>query len=139
MANGIEGRVPYLDDTLAAYSFALPDAVKIDAQFGKLPLRQFLAAHGLADLAYARKQGFSVGAGAFLAEKPALLTGLWQQSALLQNILKPEAAGTLLARLAHPKIGNLAFSLTLLALWELIHLNGQAVAELQERLSRDAW
>lgn len=125
MANGIEGRVPYLDDNLAAYSFALPDAAKANAQFGKLPLRQFLADEGFAQLAWARKQGFSVGVGQFLAQKPQAVAALWQQSPILNQLLHQGAAQKILGQLSHPKTGNLAFSLTVLALWEAMHILGQ--------------
>lgn len=139
MANGVEGRVPYLDDTLAAFSFALPDAAKVNADFGKLPLRQFLAAQGFEQLAWARKQGFSVGVGQFLQAKPQLLQGLWAQSTVLSDLLQPEAAAKLLGSLAHNKTANLATSLTLLALWEARHLRGVPLAELHERLGRSTW
>jgi asparagine synthase (glutamine-hydrolysing) len=139
MVHGIEGRVPYLDDTLAAFSFALPDTAKVNAEFGKLPLRQFLAAQGFENLAWARKQGFSVGVGQFLQAKPALLKGLWAQSAVLNQLLQPTAAEQLLGNLNHNKTANLATSLTLLALWEARHIQGIAVVELQARMSRSTW
>jgi asparagine synthase (glutamine-hydrolysing) len=139
MVHGIEGRVPYLDDTLAALSFALPDAAKVNAEFGKLPLRQFLAGQGFEQLAWARKQGFSVGVGQFLQAKPELLKGLWAQSAVLNQLLQPTAAEKLLGNLGHNKTANLATSLTLLALWEMRHIQGVALAELQERMSRSTW
>ncbi|MCA3244337.1 MAG: asparagine synthase (glutamine-hydrolyzing) [Alphaproteobacteria bacterium] len=139
MANGVEGRVPYLDDTLAAFSFALPDAAKVNADYGKLPLRQFLAAQGFDQPAWARKQGFSVGVGQFLQAKPQLLHGLWAQSAVLNDLLQPTAAAKLLGNLRHNKTANLATSLTLLALWEAHHLRGTPLAELQERLGGSAW
>lgn len=132
MVNGIEGRVPYLDDNLAAYSFSLPDEVKTNAQYGKLPLRQFLASEGHADLAWARKQGFSVGVGRFLAQKPQAVAALWQGSPILNQLLHKGAADKLLGQLSHPKTGNLAFSLTILALWEAIHIMGQAPETLRE-------
>ncbi len=139
MANGVEGRVPYLDDTLAAFAFALPDEAKVNDRFGKLPLRQFMAAQGFEPLAWARKQGFSVGVGQFLAQKPNVLRGLWGQSAILQELLQPTAGQTLLGNLGHNKTANLATSLTLLALWEAHHLQGTPLPELQQRLERQSW
>ncbi len=139
MANGIEGRVPYLDDTLAAYSFALPDTAKVNADFGKLPLRHFMADQGFDQLAWARKQGFSVNVGQFLAAKPQLLRGLWAQSQVLNEILQPAAADKLLGKLQHNKAANLAMSLTLLALWEARHIQGTRVEELQQRLGGQQW
>ncbi len=138
MHNGIEGRVPYLDSHLAAFSFALPDAAKVNETFGKLPLRQFLAAEGFPELAWARKQGFSVAVGEFLGQNPQALARLWGQSPLLGTLLKPEAAPTLLGQLKHPKAANLAFSLTVLALWEAIHVRQVAPAELRAALTSHA-
>jgi asparagine synthase (glutamine-hydrolysing) len=138
MHNGIEGRVPFLDDQFAPYAFALPDSLKVHQQgghdYGKYILRQHLDAKGLGEMAWARKQGFSVAVGTFMAEKPKLLAALWGESALLREILRPGATA-LLGRLGHAKSANLAFSLTLLALWEKLHVEVMEREELAARLS----
>jgi asparagine synthase (glutamine-hydrolysing) len=122
MANGIEGRVPFLDDTFAAWAFSLPDSAKVQDDFGKVVLRQHLDKQGFADMAWARKQGFSVQVGAFLNAKKDRVAKLWQQSPLLQELLQPQAAHGLLGGLGHAKTANLALSLTVLALWHRIHV-----------------
>lgn len=134
MINGIEGRVPYLDDMFAAYAFSLPDSAKIDADFGKVILRKHLDAKGFGEMAWARKQGFSVAVGAFLKQKPALIARLWGQSELINMLLTPEAMLKLLAGLEHAKTANLAFSLTLLAAWEKLHLQGMAPEALADEM-----
>lgn len=135
MANGIEGRVPFLDDRFAAYAFALPDSLKTEGTWGKLILRQHLERNGLGEMAWARKQGFSVAVGAFLGEKTQGLKALWARSRILQELLKPTAADALLGQLSHAKAANLAFSLTLLALWERVHMDGQDFESLGEELA----
>lgn len=122
MINGIEGRVPFLDDDFSEYAFGLPDDWKVRDGYGKYVLRAHLASKGLGEMAWARKQGFSVAVGHFLNQKPWLLKQLWARSQTLQRLLKPAAAERLLGGLDHAKTANLAFSLTLLALWELLHV-----------------
>lgn len=135
MVHGIEGRVPYLDDTFASFAFSLPDAFKTQPDFGKHILRQHLAQQGYQKLAWARKQGFSVAVGSFLQHKVPLLTNLWQGSPLLNEILQPTATAKLLGNLGHAKTANLSFSLTLLALWHKIHVQGEDYRHLAEELA----
>jgi asparagine synthase (glutamine-hydrolysing) len=127
MANGIEGRVPLLDDTFAAYAFALPDAAKVRDGFGKYILREHVAQAGAAqgvgsvteELAWARKQGFSVPVARLLATDVAKVQRWWEESTLLHGLLRADAGAWLLRELQRadcsPKLGNLCFSLTLLA------------------------
>ena len=139
MAHGIEGRVPYLDDTFSQFAFSLPDELKVSTHqgetYGKFILRQHLAAHGHTTLAWARKQGFSVSVGTFMAERKDFLAHLWQHSPILQTILKPTAKN-LLNNLTHPKAANLAFSLTLLALWHRLHVQNHPLPAVTETLTQ---
>lgn len=136
MVHGIEGRVPYLDDTFANFAFSLPDALKVKPEFGKLILREHLEREGQGQLAWARKQGFSVAVGSFLRNKPHMLKNLWQTSPIVHQILKPVGAEKILGNLGHAKSANLAFSLTLLALWHKIHVEGADYRELAEQLTQ---
>ena len=135
MTHGIEGRVPFLDDAFSGYAFGLPDEWKVRDGYGKYVLRAHLAAKGHGDMAWARKQGFSVAVGHFLKQKPQLIRDVWRRSETVEALLKARAAETLLGGLGHAKTANLVFSLTLLALWELLHVQGVAKDELVERLS----
>ncbi|MCP5405738.1 MAG: asparagine synthase (glutamine-hydrolyzing) [Pseudomonadaceae bacterium] len=128
MAHSIEGRVPFLDDDFAAWAFALPDTLKVGTPDGGKPmgkwlLRQWLARQGHSDLAFGKKKGFSVPVGDYLALRRDEVAAIWAESPLLQELLKPKAADVLLGRLGHAKAANLAFSLTLLGLWERGHLS----------------
>lgn len=135
MIHGIEGRVPFLDDEFSAYAFGLPDAWKVRDGFGKYVLRAHLASKGHGEMAWARKQGFSVAVGYFLKQKPELLKQVWGQSETVTRLLKAGAVETLLGGLEHAKTANLCFSVTLIALWELMHVHGMAKDELVERLA----
>lgn len=132
MAHGIEGRVPYLDDHFSAWAFALPDAVKVGRtpdgkqDVGKLVVREWLARQGHADLAWGRKKGFTVPVGDYLGQRKAWVKDLWEGSPLVGGLLRKGAAAKLLGQLGHAKAANLAFSLTLLALWHRVHVEGFA-------------
>lgn len=131
MAHGIEGRVPFLDDHFAPWAFALPDNIKVGTPegatkpLGKWVVREWLARQGHRDLVYGKKKGFSVPVGAYLAQRTPQLTALWRTSPLLEGLLKPAASKILLGNLKHPKAANLALTLTLLALWHQVHVEGK--------------
>lgn len=130
MAHGIEGRVPYLDDHFSAWTFALPDAVKVGRSpdgkqdVGKVVVREWLARQGHHDLAWGRKKGFTVPVGDYLGQRKDWVRGLLEGSPLTGSLLRKGAAGKLLGQLGHAKAANLAFSLTLLALWHRVHVEG---------------
>lgn len=136
MINGIEGRVPFLDDTFAPYAFSLPDEWKVRDNYGKYILRAHLANKGHGEMAWARKQGFSVAVGYFLKAKTRLIHELWDRSETVTGLLVPKGAAKLLGGLEHAKTANLCFSLTLLALWELMHVQGVAKEELVSVLTQ---
>ncbi len=140
MVNGVEGRVPFLDDRFAPWAFALPDAAKVHQHgphdYGKYILRQHLESLGHGEMAWARKQGFSVAVGAFMQRHPGRVRAMWQASETVQRLLKPQAAESLLGGLRHPKTANLSFSLLLVAVWELLHVQGVGRDEVLERMMR---
>lgn len=136
MINGIEGRVPFLDDEFSAYAFSLPDEWKVRDGYGKYILRAHMAAQGHGEMAWARKQGFSVDVGHFLKQKPEVLKDIWGRSETIKQLMKPGFGPALLGGLGHAKTANLAFSLTLIALWELMQVQGVVKDELVEWVSR---
>ncbi|PZP39866.1 MAG: asparagine synthase (glutamine-hydrolyzing) [Pseudomonas fluorescens] len=130
MINGIEGRVPFLDDQFSSYAFGLPDEWKVKDNYGKYILRAHLETKGHGEMAWARKQGFSVAVGYFLKQKPQLVKALLLRSETVKRLLVPGAEAKLMGGLDHAKTANLAFSLVLLALWELMHVQGLSKDEL---------
>ena len=69
MAHGVEGRVPFLDAKLADFAFRLPDRLKVHRGRGKWLLRRWLDTGLPASKPFARKRGFTVPVGAWIAEK----------------------------------------------------------------------
>jgi asparagine synthase (glutamine-hydrolysing) len=134
MAQGVEGRVPYLDDELAAFGFALPDALKVRDGWGKWLLRERLRRRGFESLAFGKKQGFSVPVGAWLARHPAKVARLWRGNPLVASVLTPQGLETLLGRLNDRKAGKVAFSLSVMAAWHAIHIGQTDPAELTAQL-----
>lgn len=73
MAHAIEGRTPFLDRGVADAAFRLPDALKVRHGQGKYLLRRWLERNCPAAQPFARKQGFTVPVGQWIAEKGGLL------------------------------------------------------------------
>ncbi|MFM8377352.1 MAG: asparagine synthase-related protein, partial [Phenylobacterium sp.] len=81
MANGLEGRTPFLDPEVADFAFTLPDRFKVRGRFGKYLLRAWLARHCPAAAPWARKQGFTVPVDAWIAPRAADIVPTWPRSA----------------------------------------------------------
>ncbi|MGH7033349.1 MAG: asparagine synthase (glutamine-hydrolyzing), partial [Stellaceae bacterium] len=73
MAHGVEGRTPFLDPAIAAFAFALPDELKVRRGLGKYLLRRWLGRHVRAVEPMARKRGFTVPVGEWIARRGAQL------------------------------------------------------------------
>ena len=73
MAHGVEGRTPFLDPVVAAFAFRLPDELKVRNGMGKWLLRRWLAEHVPAAEPFARKRGFTVPVGDWIARRGAQL------------------------------------------------------------------
>jgi asparagine synthase (glutamine-hydrolysing) len=56
MAHGIEVRLPYLDPNVVEYAVSIPSAMKFEGGFTKAPSRRLLSAHGLHEIATARRK-----------------------------------------------------------------------------------
>ena len=69
MAHGLEGRTPFLDKSVAAFAFNLPDRLKVRGRYGKWLLRKWVETHCPAAQPWARKQGFTVPVGAWIAPR----------------------------------------------------------------------
>ncbi|HEX2859449.1 MAG TPA: asparagine synthase (glutamine-hydrolyzing) [Alphaproteobacteria bacterium] len=124
MVQGVEGRVPYLDDQLAAFGFALPDALKVREGWGKWLLRERLKRRGFGELAFGKKQGFSVPVGAWLHSGQHRVANLWRQSKFIDGVLTPKGREAMLGKLRDRKVAKVAFSLTVMACWHAMHMEG---------------
>jgi asparagine synthase (glutamine-hydrolysing) len=127
MANGIEGRVPFLDPLLAGFAFRLPDRMKLKHGLGKWLLRQWLEHAAPAARPFDRKHGFTVPVGEWIAERPEI-GELVAAQPLIAELCRPDAVRHLF-RHAGPKTGPACWTLLFMALWHQRHILGRAVAD----------
>lgn len=127
MAHGLEGRTPLLDPAIAAAAFRLPDALKVRKGTGKWLLRAWLARHMPEARPFAKKQGFTVPVGAWIAAKAERLAPLLAADDAVAEVVRPDAVAGLL----RPKGGALgkheafaAWTLLFYALWHRRHVRG---------------
>lgn len=69
MANGVEGRVPFVDPVIADFALRLPDRLKIRGRTGKWLLRRWLERTLPSAQPFHRKMGFTVPVGAWIASR----------------------------------------------------------------------
>lgn len=131
MVHGVEGRVPFLDDGLAAYAFALSDRVKVRGGWGKWILRERLRRRGFDELAFGKKQGFSVPVAAWLGQGRERVERLWRASGLVRGMLTEAGLKALVARVDGREESKLAFSLCVLACWDLVQREGRTVDDVK--------
>ncbi len=126
MANGIEGRVPFLDPIMAAFAFRLPDGMKLKRGLGKWLLRQWLEHAAPPARPFDRKHGFTVPVGEWIAARPEI-GDLVAAQPLIAEICRPDAVRHLF-RHAGPKTGMACWTLLFTALWHQRHVLGHPVA-----------
>jgi len=73
MANGVEGRTPFLDPQVAEAVFYLPDSLKIQNKLGKSILRHWLNRRLPEAQPFSKKRGFKVPVGHWIANHGAKL------------------------------------------------------------------
>jgi len=117
MANGLEGRTPFLDPEVADFAFTLPDRFKVRGRFGKYLLRAWLARTCPSAAPWARKQGFTVPVEAWIAPRAADIAPRVAQVEAIRRLRTPEAVAA-----AFAPGGKGAWPLLFLAVWSLIHL-----------------
>ncbi|MHA1112959.1 MAG: asparagine synthase (glutamine-hydrolyzing) [Alphaproteobacteria bacterium] len=126
MAHGVEGRTPFLDPAVAAVGFGLADRLKIRDGLGKWLLRRWLA-DALPEAApYARKRGFTVPVGEWIAAHGARLGPLVARQPCIAEIAAPRGAARLFgASGKRPRFA--AWTLLYYALWHRCHVEGGAM------------
>jgi len=122
MAHGVEGRTPFLDKPLAAFAFRLPDRLKVRRGRGKYLLRQWLARHQPAAHPFARKQGFTVPIGAWIAAEGTRLGPLVAGAPGIAEIADPGAVVSLFRAASGRHEGFAAWTLLFYALWHRAHI-----------------
>jgi asparagine synthase (glutamine-hydrolysing) len=124
MAHGVEGRTPFLDPVVAEACFRLPDRLKVRDGMGKWLLRQWLAQHAPACRPFARKRGFTVPIGAWLASAGARLGPLVAAQPGVAEIAQPARVVALFRDVADRRRAFAAWTLLFYALWHHAHVVG---------------
>ena len=138
MANGMEGRVPFLDMEVANFAFNLPDNLKIKGKTGKWLMRKWLEKHFPVSKPFAPKKGFTVPVAEWIAERGSELGHLVAIQPCIIELCKPEETAALFSS-SGKKAGFAAWSLLFYALWHRKHIlrlksEGDVFDVLSERL-----
>jgi len=124
MAHGVEGRTPFLDPAIAEFAFALPDELKVRRGLGKYLLRRWLGRHVRAVEPMAKKRGFTVPVGEWIARRGAQLGPLVAAQPAVQEICLPSMVEKLFLEAGGKREGFAAWTLLFYALWHRHHIEG---------------
>jgi asparagine synthase (glutamine-hydrolysing) len=122
MANGVEGRVPFLDPVVAAFAFRLPDALKVRHGMGKWLLRKWLDKAMPAARPFDRKRGFTVPVAEWIAKRPEIGQLVARQPGIAE-IARPGTVEKLF-RHSGKDTGFACWTLLFYALWHQRHILG---------------
>jgi asparagine synthase (glutamine-hydrolysing) len=125
MAHGVEGRTPFLDPAVAALAFRLPDELKIRRGLGKWLLRRWLAQQLPMAQPLARKRGFTVPVGRWIAARAARIGPLVARSEAVRALCEPDGVERVFAAAAQKRAGRAAWTLLFYALWHRRHIEGR--------------
>jgi len=122
MANGIEGRVPFLDPVVGAFAFSLPDHLKVRKGLGKWLLRKWLETALPAARPFDKKRGFTVPVADWIARRPEIGTLVAAQPGIAE-ICHPGRVVELF-RSCGKDTGFACWTLLFYALWHQRHIVG---------------
>jgi asparagine synthase (glutamine-hydrolysing) len=122
MAHAIEGRTPFIDPEIAKFAFSLPDKLLVRNGQGKFLLRAWLAKNMPAAQPFAKKQGFDVPIGTWIAKQGATLGELVAKSPLIAELAEPSKVQTLFKNAGDKRAGFAAWVLLFTALWHRRHI-----------------
>lgn len=128
MAHAVEGRTPFIDPAIASFAFSLPDKLLIRNGQGKYLLRAWLAKNLPAAQPFAKKQGFDVPIGNWIAGKGKTLGELVARNPLIAELAAPEKVAALFNNAADKRAGFAAWVLLFTALWHRKHILALAPA-----------
>ncbi|HUB97146.1 MAG TPA: asparagine synthase (glutamine-hydrolyzing) [Stellaceae bacterium] len=127
MAHGVEGRTPFLDPVVAAFAFGLPDPLKVRNGMGKWLLRRWLERHVPQAEPFARKRGFTVPVGDWIARRGSQLGPLVAAQAGVREICLPGAVEALFRAPKRRHEAFAAWTLLFYALWHRCHIERQSM------------
>jgi len=121
MANGLEGRTPFLDPLVAETVFRIDDRLKVRRGFGKYILRRWLEKRMPGARAFSKKRGFTVPVGQWIGDESARLAPMVAANPGIRDACRPGAVEALFG--SGGKRQNLAmWILVFYALWHQIHI-----------------
>ena len=123
MANGVEGRTPFLDPEVADVAYRLSDSLKVRDGLGKWLLRKWLDGRLPAAGAFERKRGFSVPVAEWIRDSADVIGPLVARQPGIVEMCEPRAAENLYAK-AGKREGFAAWLLLFYALWHNHHVLG---------------
>ncbi|MEK9558157.1 MAG: asparagine synthase (glutamine-hydrolyzing), partial [Alphaproteobacteria bacterium] len=123
MRHGVEGRTPFVDRQMSAYGFALPVAAKIGDGGGKRLVKSWLAERMPDCKPFARKRGFTVPVGSWIAGESSVLGPLVASQPGIAAVMRPEDARSVIEN-ADGRGGLLAWRVLFYALWHQVHCRG---------------
>jgi len=120
MANGLEGRTPFLDPVVADFALRLPDGAKATTRMSKRILRDWLSVNVPAAEPYAKKLGFNPPIGEWIATRKDVAAELVAaQPGIAEALGKADVQRVF----ADPeKYHQAAWSLLFYALWHSHHV-----------------
>ena len=131
MRHGLEGRTPFIDRRMSPYGFHLPVTAKIGRGGGKHLVKSWLAERMPACQPFARKRGFTVPVGAWIAEESGTLAPLVAAQQGVAELMPADAARAVITAAdghgnsrGNGRGGLLAWRLLFYALWHQIHCCG---------------
>ncbi len=118
---GLEGRTPLLDRTVSEFGFTLPNRLKLRRGQGKYLLRRWLADHNPTAKPFAKKLGFTVPVGEWIAREGVRLGPLVARDPGIAELCRPEVVTRVFE--GQSKAHRLlAWRLLFLALWHRRHV-----------------
>ncbi len=123
MAHGVEGRTPFLDPAVASFAFRLPDELKLHRGFGKYLLRRWLGGQSRSAQPLAKKRGFTVPVGEWIARRGAQLGPLVAAQPCVREICLPKVVEKLFLEAAGRREGFAAWTVLFYALWHRHHID----------------
>ena len=126
MAEGLEGRTPFLDREVAQFAHNLPDGLKVKGRMGKWLLRLWLAKYCPVADPFARKQGFTVPVETWIAPRARDIGARLKACQGLDGLITPADLEAVFSDNAHAAA---RWPLIFTALWWNIHFGGMSVDE----------
>ncbi len=89
MLNGVEWRIPFLDEDLTSFAFSIPFSQKSNLKFGKIPLRHLHKKLFPKNTSKLKKQGFSIPLDSYLSEddKKYIVNEILKKDSIIYHFL----------------------------------------------------